>query len=146
MEEHMKSFLIAAAALTCSLAGSESLAGGLRTMSIVEVRSATGPIEAIGRDARSTRHDHGGGWIQVTTDEFTALDNRRATLNGVPMREVRTDPLCGPPREARPCPQGASRTGNRRVWQIQDVEGGNFEYSARMPGLGWNVAARLTIR
>lgn len=146
MEKHMKSFLIAAAALTCSMAGSDCLAGNLRAMSVVEVRSAQGPVEAIGRDPRSTRHDHGGGWIIVTTDEFFALDHRRATLNGLPMEEMRAAPLCGTEREVWECPAGARPIGHRRVWWIQGVEGGTFEYSARQPGLRLNAVTRLTIR
>ncbi len=109
------------------------------------VSSAAGGAEAVvGRP--STIRDHGGTWMQITTDDIGYGHGAQAWLLGSPLREIRSEALCNVNGQPRPCHGRGTVIGYRRTWDASGREGGNFQYMVIPNGVGGPVRIDFQVR
>lgn len=118
----------------------------LTSARVVSVSSTKAGIEAIGRGVTATSRDHGGGRLQIMTEEIGIGRHAQATLLGFTLREIRTEPLCNIGGQARPCTGRGTIVGYRRTWDASGREGGNFQFRVFPIGLGSPIQVNFSVR
>lgn len=142
----MKNLVIAALALSASIAAGASLATNLSRVSVHSVESSQGGREILPPRSGSTSRDHGGSMMRITTEEIGYGNNAQARLLGFPLREVGTIPLCNVRGHATPCAGRGTIVGYRRTWDASGRDGGNFEYMVIPNGIGGVQRVSLQVR
>jgi len=141
----MKTFLIAASLLVVSPVQARLLSNNLNNAYVYSVTSSKGGTELV-KDRLATARDHGGAWMQITTDDVGYGHNAQARLLGTPLREIRSEALCNVNGQPRPCHGRGTVIGYRRTWDVSGREGGNFQYMVIPNGVGGPVRIDFQIR
>jgi len=142
----MKHISITAGALSLMFCiGTVHASNNLSRIYVHHVTSTKGGVENIPQGGSWTARDHGGGQLQITTDEIGYGNNAQARLLGSPLREVGTQPLCNIGGRPQPCNRGTI-IGYRRTWNASGSEGGNFEFMVNPNGPGGWKRTTLQIR
>jgi hypothetical protein len=142
----MKRFIIAVGTLSLILdIGSVHASNNLSRIYVHHVTSTKGGMEEIPQGGSQTARDHGGGRLQIITDEIGYGNNAQARLLGSPLREAGTQPLCNIGGVPKPCNRGTI-IGYRRTWDASGREGGNFEFMVNPNGPGGWKRTTLQIR
>ncbi|QDE40765.1 DUF4879 domain-containing protein [Luteibacter pinisoli] len=105
-----------------------SYASSLTGAYVFRVQSAAGGNEYV-EGKSTTVNDHGGAWMQITTDDIGYGKAAQAKLLSNALREIKTEPLCKNGNAVGPCRRGETIIGYRRTWDANGHQGGNFEYA-----------------
>ncbi|WP_369926893.1 DUF4879 domain-containing protein [Xanthomonas sp. NCPPB 2632] len=141
----MKTLLIAASLLVVSPVQAGLQSNNLNNAYVYSVTSAKGGTEFV-KDRLATVRDHGGAWMQITTDDIGYGHSAQAWLLGSPLREIRSEALCNVNGQPRPCHGRGTVTGYRRTWDASGREGGNFQYMVIPNGVGGPVRIDFQVR
>lgn len=112
---------------------------------VYQVNSAAGGREDVSGQSTTTK-DHGGAWMQITTDDIGDGKAAQATLLSNALRQIKTEPLCRNGGTVGLCRRGEIVVGYRRTWDASGHQGGNFEYAVYPANSGKEQRVKFQVR